>query len=161
NTTITVVSATPPSGATAVPVTTTATVTFSKAADPATITANNVRLLQGGSPVAASVTLSADGKTATITPSANLKDNTTFTIDVLPAVSGLVGPQLATEFRSSFTTADLSPPAVVAIAPANNATQVPPSSNVVVTFSKALTPTQDFTAVFKLTSGPAPGTAVA
>jgi len=82
-------------------------VTFSEAMDAATINSTTVRLLDGGTPVAVSVSYNASTKSAVITPSAPLAHSTAYTISVTGGASGvkdLAGNALASTSTSSFTT---------------------------------------------------------
>lgn len=114
----TVSSTSPADGATGVLVTVKPTVTFSEAMDPASITSSTVRLLDpSGSPVAqaaGSPALSADRKTATITPAANLGEVKVYKIQVVGGASGAkdaAGNALATTWTqtSGFTTENRPP----------------------------------------------------
>ena len=104
----TVVGFSPTSGATNVATNAPVTVTFSEAMDASTIDSTTVRLLDGATPVAASVSYNAATTTATLTPSAALANSTTYTISVTGGGSGvkdLAGNPLASTVTSSFTTA--------------------------------------------------------
>lgn len=88
----TVSSTNPADGATNVLISVKPTITFSEAMDSASITSTTVRLLDStGAAVpqaAGSPVLSADGKTATITPAASLKENSTYKLQVVGGASG-------------------------------------------------------------------------
>jgi hypothetical protein len=73
----TIVSISPPDGATGVATSTAVTVTFSASMDAATLTTGTFTLSASGSPVAGTVSLS--GNTATFTPSAALEAGTAYT----------------------------------------------------------------------------------
>ncbi len=108
NTAPTVAAFSPTSGATNVATSAAVTVTFSEAMDAATINSTTVRLLDGATPVAASVSYNAGTKTATLTPSAALANSKTYTISVTGGASGvqdLAGNALASTATSTFTTA--------------------------------------------------------
>jgi hypothetical protein len=76
----TLVSTTPTSGQTGVPVNTTVQVVFSKAMDPASFDANTTFTLRDPSnnPVPTTITFSTDYKTATLQPNANLTAGTQY-----------------------------------------------------------------------------------
>ncbi len=98
----------PVGGATNVATSTSVTVTFSEAMNASTIDSTTVRLLDGATPVAASVSYNAGTNTATLTPSAALANSTTYTVSVTGGASGvkdLAGNALASTVTSSFTTA--------------------------------------------------------
>ena len=74
---IRVASVNPADGASDVsPLSATVTISFSEPAQPATVNGSTVRLLQGTGGVSASLSLSGDGRTVTLTPSARLADTT-------------------------------------------------------------------------------------
>jgi hypothetical protein len=76
--------------------------------DASTITGSTFTLKQGATTVPAAVTYDADTKTATLTPSSNLLNNTTYTATVLGGANGvkdLAGNPLASDKTWSFTTA--------------------------------------------------------
>ncbi|MGD9723480.1 MAG: DUF4082 domain-containing protein [Pirellulales bacterium] len=108
----TVVGFSPTSGATNVATSSTVTVTFSEAMDASTINSTTVRLLDGATPVVASVSYNAATNAATLTPSAALANSTSYTISVTGGASGvkdLAGNPLASTVTSSFTTAAVTP----------------------------------------------------
>ena len=103
----TVTSTSPANGATNFPTSAAVTVTFSEAIDPATISSSTVKLLDGSSPVAASVSYNAANRTVTITPNGALTNSKTYTISILGGAGGvkdLAGNALAQTATSSFTT---------------------------------------------------------
>lgn len=93
----TVSSRSPSSGQTRVRRATNVTATFSEAMDKATLTNSTVTLVKSGSttPVAATVTLSSDGKTVTLDPSASLAKKALYTAKIEGA-KDLAGNPLAT-----------------------------------------------------------------
>jgi hypothetical protein len=101
----TVASTAPQDGA---PISTNAQATFSEAMDASTISGSTFTLKQGATTVPAAVTYDAGTKTATLTPSSNLLNNTTYTATVKGGTSGvkdLAGNPLASDKTWSFTTA--------------------------------------------------------
>lgn len=95
----------PINGKTGVRRATNVTATFSEAMDKATLTTSTVKLLKSGSttPMAATVTLSSDGKNVTLDPSASLARRTTYTATIEGA-KDLAGNPLATTTTWSFKT---------------------------------------------------------
>ncbi len=93
----TVSSRSPSSGQTGVRRATNVTATFSEEMAKATLTTSTVTLVKSGSttPLAATVTLSSDGKTVTLDPSASLARRTTYTVKIEGA-KDLAGNPLAT-----------------------------------------------------------------
>lgn len=116
----TVSSTVPAAGASNIVVTVKPQVVFSEAMLASSITSSTVRLLNSaGQPVAqaaGSPVLSADGKTATITPAASLAELATYRIQVIGGSSGAkdaAGNALAANYDQTpgFTTENLPPPA--------------------------------------------------
>jgi hypothetical protein len=125
----TVSSTTPADGAIDVPVSVHPTVTFSEPMDPASITSATVRLLdplnQAVAQAAGSPSLSADGRTATITPAAVLDSGLAFRIQAVGGTGGvqdLAGHPLATTYTQATgfeTVPDVTAPAISAVNEAN------------------------------------------
>lgn len=148
----TVSSTTPQAGASGVAVNVRPTVTFSEAMDPATITANNVRLLDASDqPVAqasGSPSLSANGLVATITPADPLAYDSSYRIWVRGGSTGVTdasGVAMAADWRQepAFTTGtspDTEGPEVTGTDPADGATDVSVDVQPEVTFDEALDP---------------------
>src|SRR5207245_1079656 len=92
----------PADGPTAVATSIAPTATFSRAMDASTITSTSFTLTpNGGSPVAATVSYS--GSVATLTPSAALATNTTYTAKLDTTVKAADGVALATTVSWQFT----------------------------------------------------------
>ncbi len=143
----------PATGAVNVAVNTQVTVFLSEPARASTINTNTVYLLKGSSKVSAAVSLSADGRNATITPSQTLTGFTLYTVVVTTGVEDLVYRRLGQTFTSIFTTVDNTPPAVTTASPLNNAVEVAQDGVVRVTFSESIDPA--FTSGIKLQLGTA------
>lgn len=104
----TVISTVPASGATAVPVNTLASATFSGAMDPATMNAATFTVNgPGANPVTGTVTYA--GSTATFTPSAALATSTLYTATITTGAKDPTGASLAANFVWTFTTAAPNP----------------------------------------------------
>ncbi len=116
----------PASGATGVATTAKPAATFSRAMDPATLTAASFKLTPaGGSPVPASVSYDGPTSTATLTPSAPMAYSTTYAATVTTAAKASDGTPLAADASWTFTTGpppDTTGPAVAISAPADGAT---------------------------------------
>lgn len=148
----TVSSTDPSAGASNVPVNKKPTVTFSETMDATSITASTVRLLDSSNqPVAqaaGSPALSADKKTATITPAADLAGSSQYHIQVVGGTSGVKdasGKTMANTFDQSpaFTTGtapDTTAPTVSSTSPADAATGVKVTVKPTVLFSEAMDP---------------------
>lgn len=97
-----VYSTTPYADQTNVAVNSKVTATFSEAMDATTITGSTFTLTSAGSAVAGTVSYS--GKTATFTPSANLKSATTYTATITTGVKDTDGIAMEANYTWSFTT---------------------------------------------------------
>jgi hypothetical protein len=144
----TVIATNPASGATGVPTNQTITATFSKAMDPATITAPGTFTVAvaGVGGAAVSGTVSYAGSTATFTPAVNLAPSTQFTATITNTAKDLGGNALiagAVPNPWSFTTGagpDVTAPTITLTSPANADTNVLLNKAVNATFSKAMNP---------------------
>lgn len=154
----TVIATNPADMATAVPINTKITATFSEAMDPATISTTTFTVTAGATPVAGTVTYAAVSNTATFTPSANLAANTTFTATITTGATDLAGNALAGGGLApnpwTFTTgatADAGAPTIILTSPANAATNVGTNASVNATFSEDMDPSTITTGTFTLT----------
>ena len=144
NTPPTVVSRTPSNGSTNVAINTNVTVTFSEPMDATTINSTNITLTQtvGGTVVPVTVNYNSGTNTATLDPTSDLLNNTSYTITVTTGVKDVAGNALAAQSASTFTTiADTISPTIIATSPVNGATGVATSAVVTVTFSEDMDPT--------------------
>jgi O-glycosyl hydrolase len=114
---------------------------------------------QGASAVAATVSYSANGNVATLTPSAQLTNYTTYTATITTGVTSSAGSALAASYTWSFTTAPGPALTVTAVTPANATNGVAITSAVTATFSEAMSPSTITGSTFTLT--PQGGSAVA
>ncbi len=100
----TVATVSPANGATAVATTTTIQLTFSKRIDPLTVTATDFTVIpSGGAAIAGTISVAANGLTATFTPSSALLASTLYYIEATTAITDLEGQPLAAS-TTSFTT---------------------------------------------------------
>src|SRR5207237_139895 len=134
--------------ATGVAVTIAPTATFSRAMDASTITSSSFTL--SGPSGAGAATVGYSGTTATLTPTAPLANNTTYTASLSTAVKASDGVALASSYSWSFTTVNAAP-TVTANTPANNATGVATTAAPTATFSRAMDATTITNASFTLT----------
>jgi len=144
NTPPTVVARTPANNATNVPINTNVTVTFSEPMDATTITSTTITLKPtgGGANIAATVTCNSPCTTATLDPTADLANNTDYTVTVTTGVKDVSGNALAANSASTFKTiADTTSPTIILTSPTNGATNVPVTNTVTVTFSEDMDPT--------------------
>jgi Ice-binding-like/Bacterial Ig-like domain len=132
----TVISTTPASGATAVPINQILSATFSKAMNPATLTTATFTLKSPAGAVAGVVTYNAVGSIVSFTPSANLAYNTVYTATITVGATDTAGDPLVNNYAWSFTTA--VQPTVLSTVPALGATGVPVGQVLSATFSKTM-----------------------
>lgn len=136
-----VLTTTPASGAIAVPIDTTISVTFNKPMDPASITAANFKVTVGANEVAG--VLEYSGYSATFTPSAPLLYETVYDVYLSTGITDLEGTPLDEAVVWSFTTEpvpDTLPPEVAATTPAAGGTDVSVDSQILITFSEPMAP---------------------
>jgi len=141
----TVVSTNPLNGAMSVPINQKISATFSQAMNPATVMAAGTFTVavsgEGDAAVAGTVTYVAATNTAMFAPTANLLPSTKYTATIGTSAESASGNALAGEFVWSFTTgttADTTPPTVIATLPASGAMGVPTNQAITATFSEAM-----------------------
>jgi len=128
--------------------------TFSEGMDPLTVTNVNLTLKQTVSGASVAGVVSYSGVNAEFVPLNNLANNTQYTVTVKGAPTGvkdLAGNVMASDFLISWTTAaaaDITPPTVTLVNPADVATNVAINSTVNATFSEAMDPLTTNTASF-------------
>lgn len=135
----TVTSVTPVNASATAPLTTKPAVTFSEAMNPGTITTATFILKQGSVTVAGTVAYS--GSTATFTPAASLQATTLYTGTITTGAKDASGNALASDYTWSFTTSaapDVTPPTIISVVPANNASSVATGSSITANFSEAM-----------------------
>ena len=154
----------PADAATGVAETANIAVTFSEAIQKGTGTiaihsdSANGAVLESYDAATNSANLSISGSTLTINPTANLAGNTHYfvTFDA-GTIKDLAGNSYAGTTTYDFTTADTGAPTVTQFNPADGATGITGSSNIVVTFSEAV---QKGSGTIAIHSGSASGTVV-
>ena len=99
-----VLSTTPISGATGVGTTSDVTATFTQAMDPSTLTTSTFTLSSSTGSVAAAVTYASGGDTATLTPTAALASDTSYTATITTGVMNAGSVPLRASYSWSFTT---------------------------------------------------------
>jgi hypothetical protein len=146
----TVISTVPMNLATAVPVNTLVSATFSEAMNAATINGTTFTVTgPGATSVAGAVTYT--GSTATFTPTLVLPASTLFTATITTGAKDPSGEPLAANFVWTFTTAP--PPTVLSTVPLNGAVAVAQSTTVSATFSEPMEASTLNTTTFTL-AGP-------
>jgi Ice-binding-like/Bacterial Ig-like domain len=132
-----VLSTIPVRGATNVPVTQVLTATFDEAMNPATLDTETFTVTGAGGTVAGAVTYSANGLSATFTPSSHLANGTVYTATITTGAANVAGTALAASYSWTFTT--IAPPLfVLSTVPVNAATGVPITQALTATFNQPL-----------------------
>jgi hypothetical protein len=130
---------TPASGSTSYPVSGRPTVKFSEAVVSGTISGQiKVRVSGVGSDVPATIALTADRYTVTITPTAYLSGNTVYRGHVNTGVTDVAGNALAASYVWSFTTFNPTPPSVTDTDPDDLSTGFAVSGHPIVYFNTDL-----------------------
>ncbi|MFY9560525.1 MAG: ice-binding family protein [Terriglobales bacterium] len=109
----TVISVTPPDGASGICPDTVVVATFSEAMNPATINSTTFLLAAGATAVAGAVTYDAPSHAATFTPTNPLTLSTLYTATITTGAQDLFGNSLASDFVWTFTTAAVACQSVV------------------------------------------------
>jgi hypothetical protein len=154
NTPPTIISVNPLSNSVSVAVNSIVTATFSEAINSNTVTSATFGLKQGTTSISGTVTYS--GNVATFTPSTSLANGIPYTATVTTGVKDAAGNALGVNYTWSFTTAalvDVTPPNVLSVTPASNATSVSVNSKVTVTFNEAMNSATVTSATFGLKQG--------
>lgn len=97
---------------------------------------SGVNIKKGTAMLGASWSLSADGRTLTLT--GTWPDSSEITVEVTTSATDVFGRHPAGAFTSRFHTVDTTAPSVASIAPLNDAYQVPDTTTIVVTFSEPI-----------------------
>jgi hypothetical protein len=140
----------PGNEAVAVPTGATVSAAFSKAIDPATLTAATFTLAQGATAVLGAVTYS--GLTATFAPASALAGSSTFTATLTTGIEDPSGNALAADHVWTFTTSAAAP--VVSFTdPADKAVAVPGGATISAAFNEAMDPATLTAATFTLAQG--------
>jgi len=140
----TVTSVTPANGTAGVLVSSTITAVFSEAMNASTISGSTIELRNPLNVlVTATVSYNATTRTATLIPSGVLANLQVYTATIKSGATGVkdaAGNALAADYTWSFTTvvADVIPPTVTSVTPANAATSVSTNTTVTATFSEAI-----------------------
>jgi len=144
-------------GATGLPINRKATVIFSEAMDPLTITKRTFTVKKGTKRVSGIVTYA--GVTATFTPTNNLENNTEYTVTITTGAKDLAGNALASDFSISWTTGsstDTTAPTVSSTGAPNGATGLPINRKPTVVFNEFMDPLTITTETFTLKQGTTP-----
>jgi Ice-binding-like/Bacterial Ig-like domain len=127
----------PSNGATAVPVSSLITATFTRAMNPTSINTSTFTVVgPTGATVTGTVTYS--GTTATFTPATLLAAGSMYTATITTGAKDSAGDALAATFAWSFTTGTV--PKVISTNPVNAAVSIPINRKITATFSEAMNP---------------------
>ncbi len=147
-----VTSTTPADVATNVPLNTKPTAVFNMAMGP--LNATTFTLYYGSALVPGSVATSADGMTATFSPSVDMAPSGIYTASINTGAMSMSGKAMMTNHMWSFTTtATVAAPLVSSTNPAAGATGVALNTKVAATFSKAMNPLSISTSTFTMKQG--------
>jgi hypothetical protein len=152
-----ITSMSPRETATGVALNTRLSVTFDGAMAP--LSASTFTLKGGTTPITGAVATSADGRTATFTPSSNLVASTVYTATVNNGAKSAGGASFATDHAWTFTTgptADMTAPRVSTTSPVADSTGAALNTKVVATFTEAMDPLSITGASFTLQQNGAP-----
>jgi hypothetical protein len=150
----TLTSTSPVDGATGVPLNATLSAAFDLAMEP--LGATTFTLKQGTTAIQGTVATSADGRSATFSPSSSLAGSSVFTATITTGAKSTAGASLAAARSWSFTTgvaADNRPPQVSSTSPTADSTGVAINQKVTVTFSKEMDPLSLTSATFTVRQG--------
>lgn len=145
----------PSDGAVGIAPGTVVSVTFTVAIDPATLTPYSLRLQdEGGNEVPGALTLSDDGLTASLIPTTPFSEGKTYAIEVTRQIRDTNDIPLDIDGADSLLISTFSvlatPPTVVSVTPADEATVAPDLAAIEVTFSEAMDPATITPATFLL-----------
>jgi hypothetical protein len=142
---LTVISTNPADAATVVATNQKIIATFSEAMNAATIDTLSFTVKGAGeTALVGAVSLDAASNTAVFVPGSNFTINTVYTATITTAVKSTSGKTLASNHVWTFTsgtTADMTPPTVLSISPADTSTGFAINRNITATFSKSMDPT--------------------
>ncbi len=129
----------PAPGAVGVALDATVRIVFSERVRQGTLTAANVQVIGPSGPLSGTLTPSGGDAVVTFAPLSPLAQQTRYTVRVR-GVEDALGRPMAAEFVSTFTAADLTPPAVADASPAPGAGGVPLDSVIRIRFSEPVDP---------------------
>jgi len=128
----------PSNGATAVPVASLVTATFTRAMNPTSINTSTFTVV-GPTSAIVTGTVTYSGTTATFTPATLLAPSSMYTATITTGAKDSAGDALAGTFAWSFTTGSL--PKVISTNPVNAAVSIPINRRITATFSETMNPT--------------------
>ena len=151
---------TPAASSTTAPTTGKITITFSEPVQRGTATQAQISVASPTGAVTVSFDYSDDDRSVILTPQAALPSETRFTVRA-QGVKDLIGRPMAAPYVASFTTKDVTAPAIAEVTPQQNVGGVPVTTTIRVKFSEAIDPSVYSPAapaiVLTGPSGPVPG----
>lgn len=129
----------PVPGALRVPLDQKVTITFNEPVQPGSVTPATVVMSDGGSAITGTLALGDGNTTVTVTPIAPLKEQTVYTVQVQGIRDNLNRP-MAKPFIGTFTTVDLTPPAVQSLDPAPSSSGLPLESVIRIVYNEPIDP---------------------
>ena len=132
----------PQDGATGVSTMASMAITVSRPLNPRTINNSTVMFVDpAGNTVPVTITYSAATNTVRLTPSTPLDASTTYTVKIQGGINGVLpGPAASWKFTTEAKPGNGPPPHVVAIHPGNGASNIKPSSKVIIVFDHEMDP---------------------
>ena len=137
----TVLTTTPASGASNVPLTSTVTALFSEALDPLTITSSSFLVMNGAYSVSATVDYNVSTHIATLVPDAPLDPGIAYAAVLLSTIADPSGNRMTTNKEWTFSTASTGPqvpPGTDTLIPYDGQTDLPLRTSVGAIFTKAM-----------------------
>lgn len=142
----TIVSVAPSNGAADVSVSTSVSIKFSEALDPASVSSSSIVVTRAGGNVSGAINYDAASSTVTFVPTSALQNDVLYTLTVSTAVRDVAGNSLAFAFSSTFRTSaappavDVIAPTVLSSTPANGSVNVAANTQLRVSFSEPINP---------------------
>ncbi len=136
-----VLTVSPSNGSTEIPLNAVITATFSEALDPATVNSTNFSVKKGSSAVAGTLSLSADEKVVTFTPTNLLSPNSSYSIYIGTGIQSATGNPLLSYKYSTFSTGmseDTVAPFVKLVNPPDGTTGAGINAVITVQFSEQM-----------------------
>lgn len=149
----TIISTNPAGGATGVAVNGTITATFSEEMDASTITPDTFFISDGNHTIEGTISYSQSDKTVTFTPISPLSSSTTYTATITTEVRDIDGDAMASDYTWSFTTTDVTVPAISSTNPADGASGVGLNSTITATFNEEMDAATITTDTFTVSDG--------
>ena len=129
----------PVPGAQKIPLEQQVVITFNEPIQPGSVTPVTVKISDGSSTITGTIVLGDGNTTVTVTPISLLKEQTVYTVQISGITDNLNRP-MAKPFVASFTTVDLTPPAVQSLDPAADSSGLPLESVIRIVYNEPVDP---------------------